>query len=79
VSPKLLKADDVAALLSVRKDYVYKLVREESIPHVRLGRSVRFRAEAVEDWLKAVERGSLPVNENGRGAALTAPGPDPRR
>jgi len=59
VSSPLLTADDVAALLGVSKSYVWHLCREDSIPHVRLGRSVRFRQEALDRWLLEVERGRV--------------------
>lgn len=43
----LLTADQVAADLGVSKDWIYSEVRAGRIPHVRLGRSVRFRAAAI--------------------------------
>ena len=56
---KLLTAPEVAEILGLRLDHVYKLAREEQIPHLRFGRSLRFREEAIEEWLQATERGSL--------------------
>ena len=51
----LLKADDVADLLSVRPSTVYELSRRASdpLPSVRIGRSKRFDAEAVARWVSA--------------------------
>lgn len=51
----LMTADDVAELLGMSKDWIYTEVRAGRIPHVRLGRYVRFRLEAIEDWIRASE------------------------
>jgi excisionase family DNA binding protein len=59
---RLWTAEDVAERLRMRPDFVYALCRRKQIPHVRLGRSVRFRPEAIARWLEEQERGS-----NGRG------------
>jgi excisionase family DNA binding protein len=48
---KLLLADEVASLLRVNKDRVYQLARDNQIPHVRVGRQVRFQESALKEWL----------------------------
>ena len=45
---RVLIADEVAQLLRVPVPRVYELARQGQIPHMRLGRQVRFRQEAVE-------------------------------
>jgi excisionase family DNA binding protein len=52
---KLLTAVEVAALLGVRTSWVYDRARHGGIPHVRLGRHVRFRLEAVDAWIEELE------------------------
>jgi excisionase family DNA binding protein len=52
---KVLLADEVAELLRVPVPRIYELARQGQIPHMRLGRQVRFRQEAVEAWLNTVE------------------------
>lgn len=53
---KLLEADDVADLLGVPRTFVYALARRGAIPVVRVGeRYVRFRAEAIEQWIAGQE------------------------
>lgn len=47
----LLTAEEVAAILKVRKGRVYELVRSGSLPAVHLGRQVRFRRADLEAWL----------------------------
>jgi excisionase family DNA binding protein len=67
VTGRLLTADDVAELLGVGKDWLYAEVRANRIPHVRLGRSVRFRAESIEQWIRELERGATMNGDTKRG------------
>jgi excisionase family DNA binding protein len=55
---RLLRAEEVAAHLQVSKSYVYALIQRGEIPCIALGRAVRVRPEAVEEFLKANERNS---------------------
>jgi len=55
----LLTADEVAALLQVTKAWVYAETRAKRIPHVPLGRYVRYRRSAVLQWLDALEQHSI--------------------
>lgn len=57
----LLTAEQVAGLLQVRTAWVYAQCRAERIPHVRLGRYVRFRRDAIEQWLAGIEAGAGPA------------------
>jgi excisionase family DNA binding protein len=57
-SDPLLTADEVAALLQVTKAWVYAETRAKRIPHVPLGRYVRYRRSAVLAWIAALERGA---------------------
>jgi excisionase family DNA binding protein len=34
----------------------YALAREDRIPHLRFGRTLRFRAEAIDQWLQEQEQ-----------------------
>ncbi len=54
---KLLTADEVADLIRVTRAWVYAETRRNAIPHLRLGRYVRYRRSAIEAWMQAVERG----------------------
>ena len=53
----LLTAGEVASLMRVSTAWVYAETRRNALPHVRLGRYVRFRRSAIEQWLDDVERG----------------------
>jgi excisionase family DNA binding protein len=59
MTTSLLTVDDVAAMLGMGRDWVYAEVRADRIPHIRLGRYVRFLPEAIEEWLRTLERGTL--------------------
>jgi excisionase family DNA binding protein len=56
---KLLTPHEVAELLSVRPSTIYQWTHQGFIPHVKLGRLVRFNETAVMKWVE--ER-----SENGR-------------
>lgn len=55
----LLDAEQVASLIGMRVDYVYALCRRGAIPHLRFGRTLRFRAEAIGEWLQETELASM--------------------
>ncbi len=46
-----LTAEQVATLIGLTQNYIYRLVREGEIPHVRIGRTVRFSEAELEKWL----------------------------
>ncbi len=54
----LLTAEEVAALLQVTCAWVYAQTRNRRIPHLRLGRYVRYRRSALETWMHEVEANS---------------------
>ncbi len=51
----LLCVDDVAHLLNVAPQTIYKWVRTGYIPHFKLGKCVRFSRAAVLQWLAEKE------------------------
>lgn len=53
---RLLTVDDVAEITGMGRDWIYAQVRAGQIPHVRLGRSVRFREPAIDQWLDELEQ-----------------------
>lgn len=54
---QLLTADDVAELMRVTRAWVYAETRRNALPHLRLGRYVRYRRSAIEAWMQTIERG----------------------
>jgi excisionase family DNA binding protein len=53
---ELMTADEVATLLRVTKAWVYTQTRARKIPHVSLGRYVRYRRSAVLEWIEEMEQ-----------------------
>lgn len=53
----LTDADGAADLLGVPKTWVLAEARADRIPHVRLGRYVRFEPVELERWWQARRRG----------------------
>lgn len=47
---KLLGVAEVAELLGVSKATVSKLMKEKRMPHMKIGKLVRFDADAVMEW-----------------------------
>ena len=58
MSGRLLSAPEVAELIGMRVDFVYKLSRQGGIPCIKFGRTYRYRREAIDDWLLEQERGN---------------------
>ena len=52
MSERLLDAQGVAERLAVPKSWVLEQARNDAIPHLRLGRYVRFSWPAIERWLE---------------------------
>ena len=63
---RLLTAEEVAELTGMTKEWVWAQARADRIPHVRLGRYCRFREEAIDAWLEAIERGEAEFPSIGR-------------
>ena len=51
--PKLLTADHLAKQLGLSRHRIYELARVGALPTIHVGRSVRFSAQAVADWLES--------------------------
>jgi excisionase family DNA binding protein len=51
----LLTVEEVAAILKVKKSWVYEHLR--SLPHVRLGRYVRFEPQTITEYIRGQRKG----------------------
>ena len=58
LSDDLLTADEVAALLRMTSAWVYSETRRNRIPHLRLGRYVRYRRSTISAWMGELETAS---------------------
>ena len=54
----LLTAGEVAALLRMTAAWVYSETRSNRIPHLRLGRYVRYRRSTIVAWMSDLEAAS---------------------
>ena len=52
ISNALLTAKQMARLLSINENQLYKLVRSGKIPAIKLGRALRFQWDEVIDQLR---------------------------
>jgi excisionase family DNA binding protein len=57
MSAGLIDAAQAGELLGVPKTWVLAEARADRIPHVRLGRYVRFEPKELEQWWEARRRG----------------------
>lgn len=47
----LLSVDDVAAILGVKRDTVYKLINRDDLPGFKVGRLWKFKQHEVDAWM----------------------------
>ncbi len=47
---------DVSKYLRISRASVYRLVKQHKIPVSRIGKHLRFRKEAVDEWLTHMEK-----------------------
>ena len=55
---RLLTAEELAQYLNVAKHSIYRWVEQNRIPHVRVGRALRFNLQEVETFLRERARGN---------------------
>jgi excisionase family DNA binding protein len=71
-----LDAEQAGQLLNVPSSWVLAQARQDRIPHIRLGRYVRFDGAELEDWWHARARGPGRMERRKSGPApQQRPGP----
>lgn len=53
--PRLMTAEQLADLLGMDVEWVWKMSRRGEIPTITLGRSRRYRRDAILRWLEEIE------------------------
>ena len=48
---KVLTVREAADLLKVRPQWVYRMMRSDGLPCIRLGRQIRIDEDSLEKWL----------------------------
>ena len=66
MSESLLNADAVAEITGLTRNWVYAETRAGRIPHIKLGRTYRYRRESIERWLAEIERGADTLSDDNR-------------
>jgi excisionase family DNA binding protein len=59
LSGRLVDSKAVAAELGVPRTWVERQARAETIPHVHLGRYIRFDLEEVRAWVDSLPNGGV--------------------
>jgi len=52
LSEPLLNAEEAAQLLHVPRSTLYELVRSRHLPHIRVGRTLRFTRQDLAWWVR---------------------------
>jgi hypothetical protein len=78
VTAPLIDARAAGELLGVPHTWVLEEARHDRIPHIRLGRYVRFDGAMLLEWSRNRARGPImrATTQNGAGDAHNAPAPD---
>ena len=58
-----LTADEVADRLAIPRWCIYDLAKKGTLPHLRIGRRLRFREESIRAWEEAKEQGGAKGGE----------------
>ena len=53
----LYDVDGLAGMLRMSREAIYKMVQRDQIPHVRVGKLIRFSQQNLEDFLAQNTRG----------------------
>lgn len=49
---KLLKVNEAAELLNVCRATIYNMINQKNLPYIKVGRSTRFKEEALLKWIE---------------------------
>lgn len=65
MSQDVLSVREFAEEFGVAKSTIYALCEAQAIPHIRFGAAIRFRREAIENWIALQEQASMDANKTG--------------
>jgi len=60
-----LSVKEAAIYIGVSKDLIYQLVKENKLPHLKLGRRILFRKNTLDTWMLEQETLSLNYKKDG--------------
>jgi excisionase family DNA binding protein len=61
VTQRLPTAQEVADILNLPESWVREATRQGRLPHLRLGRYIRYHQEAITSWLESQAAGPHPA------------------
>lgn len=56
---KMLSPEQVSNMLEVKVSTIYQWTHQRFIPHIKIGRFVRFKEDEIEKWLAENQRKAL--------------------
>lgn len=59
---KRMTAKECAAYLGISEFKMYEMVRQNLVPHARLGSKILIRTETIDKWIAAQEQSCKQVN-----------------
>ena len=62
-APEIWTVHEVAEYLRMSEAKVYRLVKTQQLPVVRIGKTWRFRKDLLDQWMSQCTESSLKVNE----------------
>lgn len=62
-SEQFMTPDQVCEWLQVKKDWLYDVTQRNAIPHVKIGRQLRYNRGELWDWLQTLRTGDTPQPE----------------
>lgn len=63
LSSTWMTSDQVCDWLQIRRDYLYHLVAEDRIPHVKIGRLLRFKRAELVQWVETFRTKPAPSTD----------------
>lgn len=55
---QILTVQDLKEFLNISEATIYKWKRERELPHIKIGRTLRFNKDSIIEWLEQHEAGS---------------------
>lgn len=62
-----MKPEEAAKYLGIKYQTILEYARQKKIPHIRIGRRVFFRQEALDVWMNEQETNSIKIPEKDYG------------
>jgi excisionase family DNA binding protein len=58
IGSEFITVNELADYIRVKPIWVYQKTRKGEIPHLKIGKMLRFRRSTIEEWLKSKEVGN---------------------